>query len=151
MYRQTMFAEFEKMTHEMVERGEGLTAEKLCGIYHQLNELYFGEEMELDSYIDMEWARIPHFYTPFYVYQYATGYGAATAISRKILNGEEGIIEKYRQFLKGGNSMDCIDLLKLCGVDMTEPQPVADALTVFGEYLDQMENITKIRKKVTEN
>ncbi len=143
MFRQTMFAEFEKITHEMAERGEGLTAEKLCGLYHRLNALYFGEEMELDDRIDMEWARIPHFYTPFYVYQYATGYGAATAISRKILNGEADMKERYRQFLQGGNSMDCIDLLKLCGVDMTGPQPVADALTVFGEYLDLLENVIK--------
>lgn len=141
MFRQTMFAEFEKITYGLVEAGETLTAERLCSVYHDLNALYFGEEMELDDRIDMEWARIPHFYTPFYVYQYSTGFAAATAISRKLLNKEEGIVNKYKQFLSGGSSMDCIDLLKLCGVDMTEPKPVRDALTVFEEYLDQLEQL----------
>ena len=141
MFRQTMFAEFEKIAHGLTEAGETLTAERLCSVYHDLNELYFGKEMELDERIDMEWARIPHFYTPFYVYQYSTGFAAATAISKKILNGEKGIVERYKQFLSGGSSMDCIDLLKLCGVDMTGPEPVREALTVFEEYLDQLEQL----------
>lgn len=141
MFRQTMFAEFEKIAHGLTEAGETLTAKRLCAVYHDLNELYFGKEMELDERIDMEWARIPHFYTPFYVYQYSTGFAAATAISKKILNGEKGIVEKYKQFLSGGSSMDCIDLLKLCGVDMTGPEPVREALTVFEEYLDQLEQL----------
>ena len=141
MFRQTMFAEFEKLAHDLTEAGETLTAKRLCSVYHDLNELYFGKEMELDERIDMEWARIPHFYTPFYVYQYSTGFAAATAISKKILNGEEGIIEKYKQFLSGGSSMDCIDLLKLCGVDMTSPEPVRDALTVFEAYLEKLEQL----------
>ncbi len=138
LYRQTMFAEFEKIVHEKVQNGEALTAESLCEVYYGLNRLYFGENMCSDEQIAMEWSRIPHFYTPFYVYQYATGFSAAIAISRKILAGEEGIIEKYKQFLSGGSSMDCIDLLKLCDVDMTSPQPVEDALNVFDEYLKAM-------------
>ncbi len=139
--RHTLFAYFSKLAHGLTEAGETLTAERLCSVYHDLNGLYFGKEMELDDRIDMEWARIPHFYTPFYVYQYSTGFAAATAISRKILNGAEGIVERYKQFLSGGSSMDCIDLLKLCGVDMTGPKPVRDALTVFEEYLEKLEQL----------
>lgn len=138
IYRQTMFAEFEKITHEKVQRGESLTADSLCEIYYDLNKLYFGEEMVSDEQIAMEWSRIPHFYSPFYVYQYATGFSAAIAISSKILAGEEGIVEKYKKFLSGGSSMDCIDLLKICGVDMTSEEPVNEALKVFGEYIDMM-------------
>ena len=92
-----------------------------------------------DPEIAYEWARIPHFYTPFYVYQYATGFAAAIAISSKILSGEPGIVEKYKQFLSGGCSQDPIDLLKICGVDMSAPEPVEEALQVFAQYLDQME------------
>lgn len=136
IYRQTMFAEFEKITHEMVQKGESLTADNLSEIYYNLNKLYFGEEMISDKQIAMEWSRIPHFYSPFYVYQYATGFSAAIAISSKILAGEEGIVEKYKQFLSGGSSMDCIDLLKICGVDMTSEEPVNEALKVFGEYIE---------------
>ncbi len=139
LYRQTMFAEFEKIVHEQVQRGESLTADGLCETYYKLNQLYFGEEMVCDPQIAMEWSRIPHFYTPFYVYQYATGFSAAIAISSKILAGEEGIVEQYKKFLSGGSSMDCIDLLKLCGVDMTSQEPVNDALKVFGEYVDLLE------------
>lgn len=141
IFRQTMFAEFEKITHEKVQNGETLTAESLCEIYHGLNKLYFGDEMVSDPQISLEWSRIPHFYTPFYVYQYATGFSAAIAISSKILAGEEGIIEKYRKFLSDGSSMDCIDLLKLCDVDMESPQPVEEALKVFGEYVEQLEQL----------
>lgn len=140
MYRQTMFAEFEMMTHrDIVQEGGVLTAEKLCGIYHKLNKDYFGEQMVSDEEIQYEWARIPHFYTPFYVYQYATGFAAAIAISSKILAGEPGIVEKYKEFLSGGSSMDPIDLLKICGVDMSSPEPVAAALRVFEEYLGKLE------------
>ena len=143
LYRQTMFAEFEKIVHEQVQNGESLTADGLCETYYKLNQLYFGDGIVHDSQIAMEWSRIPHFYTPFYVYQYATGFSAAIAISSKILAGELGIIEKYKKFLSGGSSMDCIDLLKLCGVDMTSPQPVNDALKVFGEYVDLFAEIIK--------
>ncbi len=139
MFRQTMFAEFEMITHSIVEKGGMLTAEQICSIYKELNEKYFGEDMISDPEIAYEWARIPHFYTPFYVYQYATGFAAAIAISSKILSGEPGIVEKYKQFLSGGCSQDPIDLLKICGVDMSAPEPVEEALQVFAQYLDQME------------
>jgi len=139
MYRQTMFAEFEMLTHDIVSQGGVLTAEQLCELYLTLNKKYFGEEMISDPEIAYEWARIPHFYTPFYVYQYATGFAAAIAISSKILKGEEGIVEKYKQFLSSGSSMDPIDLLKLCDVDMSTPQPVEEALDVFESYLRELE------------
>lgn len=139
MFRQTMFAEFELETHRIVMQGETLTADKLCDIYRTLNEQYFGPDMVSDPEIAYEWERIPHFYTPFYVYQYATGFAAAIAISSKILAGEPGIVEKYRQFLSGGCSQDPIDLLKLSGVDMTGPGPVQAALKVFEEYLEALE------------
>ena len=139
LYRQTMFAEFEKITHEMAGRGEPLTAEILNDIYYKLNEQYFGDGIVIDKEIALEWSRIPHFYTPFYVYQYATGYSAAIAISRKILSGDAAAREGYMKFLSGGSSMNPIDLLKLCGVDMTTPEPVQSALRLFGELLDEME------------
>lgn len=137
LYRQTMFAEFEMEAHARAERGEVLSAESLCEMYRQLNEKYFGENMVIDEEIACEWARIPHFYTPFYVYQYATGYSAAIAISSRILAGDESVIKGYRQFLSGGCSKHPIELLKLCGIDMNSPQVVQDALDVFGELLSQ--------------
>lgn len=139
LYRQTMFAEFEKITHEMAEKKEPLTAEVLGKIYYDLNKLYFGDGIVLDKEIAMEWARIPHFYTPFYVYQYATGYSAAIAISRKILSGDKEALNGYFKFLSGGSSMNPIDLLKLCGIDMTTKEPVKEALALFASLLDQME------------
>jgi oligoendopeptidase F len=141
MFRQTMFAEFELVTHGMVERGEMLTAETLGKVSLDLNRRYFGEEMYCDSEIAYEWSRIPHYYTPFYVYQYATGFAAAIAISSKILNGEPGIVEKYKQFLSGGCSQDPIDLLKICGVDIASPQPIEEAIKVFEEYLNILETM----------
>ena len=141
VYRQTMFAEFELIAHEKAESGEGITAKLLSDIYYELNKKYFGDEMVSDPQISMEWARIPHFYTPFYVYQYATGFAAAIAISRKILNGEPGIVEAYKKFLSSGSSMDCIDLLKICGVDMTKTEPVESALDVFEEKLAELEDL----------
>lgn len=143
MFRQTMFAEFERDTHAAVQRGETLTSEALCSAYYELNCRYFGEAMEADEDIAFEWQRIPHFYTPFYVYQYATGFAAAIAISSKILSGEPGIVENYKRFLSGGSSMDPIDLLKLCGVDMSSPEPVERALDVFEEYLEKLEKAGK--------
>ena len=137
LYRQTMFAEFEMEAHARAERGEVLSAQSLCEMYRQLNEKYFGENMVIDEEIACEWARIPHFYTPFYVYQYATGYSAAIAISSRILAGDESVIKGYRQFLSGGCSKHPIELLKLCGIDMNSPQVVQDALDVFGELLSQ--------------
>lgn len=141
VYRQTMFAEFEMLAHEKAEKGEGITAQLLEDIYYELNKKYFGDGMVSDPEIAMEWARIPHFYTPFYVYQYATGFSAAIAISNKIINGEPGIVEAYKKFLSGGSSMDCIDLLKICGVDMTSTEPVENALQVFEERLAEFKEI----------
>lgn len=141
LYRQTMFAEFEKITHGMEEREETLTADRLCQVYYDLNREYFGEDICIDREIEMEWARIPHFYTPFYVYQYATGFSAAIALSRKILKEGEKAVEDYKKFLKGGSSAYPLDLLRAAGVDMEQKQPVTDALQVFGQYLDEMERL----------
>ena len=141
LFRQTMFAEFEKIAHAKSEAGEPLTAETLCKIYYDLNKQYFGEDIVVDEAIAMEWARIPHFYTPFYVYQYSTGFSAAIAISSKILKGEPGIVEKYKKFLSGGSSLDCIDLLKICDVDMTTKEPVEEALKVFEKTLKEFAEI----------
>ena len=141
LFRQTMFAEFEKLAHAKSEAGVPLTAEVLCDIYYNLNRQYFGEDAVVDEEIALEWARIPHFYTPFYVYQYATGFSAAIAISSKILAGEEGIVEKYKKFLSGGSSLDCIDLLKICDVDMTTKEPVEEALKVFENTLREFSAI----------
>ena len=124
-----------------VEEGESLTAETLNKLYYDLNCKYFGPDMVSDSEIAYEWARIPHFYYNFYVYQYATGFSAAIAISSKILAKEEGIVEKYKAFLSGGCSMDPIDLLKLCGVDMEKKEPVEEALKVFEQYLTELEKL----------
>lgn len=141
LYRQTMFAEFEKTIHGMVEQGEVLNGENLSDVYYKLNQKYYGDGVVSDPEIALEWSRIPHFYTPFYVYQYATGFSAAIAISKKILAGEPGIVEKYKEFLSGGSSKDPIDLLKICGVDMTSPEPVNEALSVFEEYLGELEKL----------
>lgn len=138
-FRQTMFAEFERITHRMAADGETLTAENMCDIYKKLNEEYFGDAVYVDKEIAMEWARIPHFYTPFYVYQYATGFAAAVSISSAILSGDEGVLEGYRSFLKSGGSKDPIDLLKLCGVDMTESGPVDRCMETFERLLDEFE------------
>ena len=142
VFRQTMFAEFELITHQKVFGGESLTADDLCEIYHDLNVKYFGDDIVIDSEIDMEWARIPHFYRAFYVYQYATGYSAAVALSRKILNEGEPAVERYiNNFLKGGGSDYPINLLKKAGVDMTTKEPVNQALDLFGELISQLEEI----------
>ena len=137
LFRQTMFAEFEDMAHKKAAGGESLTAESLCNAYRQLNTDYFGPAMTVDRQIDYEWERIPHFYTPFYVYQYATGFSAAVAISSRIMSGEPGALEGYKKFLSGGCSMKPIDLLKLCGVDMSTTRPVDEALAFFGELLEE--------------
>ena len=141
LFRQTMFAEFEKITHGLQEQGETLTADRLCEIYYDLNKLYFGEEICVDQEIAMEWARIPHFYTPFYVYQYATGFSAAIALSKQILEKGVPAVEQYKKFLKGGSSMYPLELLKMAGVDMEQKAPVQDALAVFAQYLDEMERL----------
>ena len=141
LFRQTMFAEFEMITHEMEANGEALTCDVLCKIYKDLNKLYFGSDMIVDDEIAMEWARIPHFYTPFYVYQYATGLSAAIAFGSRILSDDEDALFDYKRFLSSGCSMDCIDLLKSCGVDMTTGEPTRKALEVFDHYLSELEKM----------
>ena len=141
IYRQVMFAEFEKTMGEMVDGGQTLTADVLCAEYRRLAELYYGPDMEVDDEIAIEWARIPHFYYDYYVFQYATGYAAAIALSRRILSEGEPAVKDYLGFLSGGCSRSPIDLLKGAGVDMTGPQPVNDALALFGELLDEMESL----------
>ena len=141
LYRQTMFAEFELNIGKMVANGETLTADVLCAEYRRLNEMYFGPDMVVDDRIALEWARIPHFYYNYYVFQYATGYSAAIALSRKILTEGESAVKDYVNFLSGGCSKSPIDLLKGAGVDMTDPAPVEAALGLFGELLDEMEDL----------
>ncbi len=141
LYRQTMFAEFEMMTHQKAEDGESLTADELCNIYYDLNKKYYGEDMVSDEDIAMEWAKIPHFYTPFYVYQYATGYSAAIALSRRILKEGESAVADYKKFLSGGCSKNPIELLKIAGVDMSTKTPIQLALNLFKELLDEMEQL----------
>ncbi len=142
VFRQTMFAEFEKMTHEMVEQGESLNVDTLKTLYHELNQKYFGPDMVIDPQIDMEWSRIPHFYESFYVYQYATGFAAAMALSRRILSQGEEAVRDYKKFLSGGCSLYPIDLLKVAGVDMEKPETVKEALGIFEEFVGQMEELT---------
>lgn len=141
LYRQTMFAEFELTANEMTQRGEGTTAEALCAMYKKLNEQYFGPEMNVDEEISLEWARIPHFYYDYYVYQYATGYAAAIALSRRILREGEAAVKDYLGFLSGGCSADPITLLRGAGVDMASPKPVEDATKLFDEMISEMEKI----------
>ena len=134
-----MFAEFERNIGRMVAQGQTLTAEVLRGEYKQLNEEYFGPDMVVDDRIAMEWARIPHFYYNYYVFQYATGYCAAIALSRRILREGESAVKDYLGFLSGGCSKSPIELLTGAGVDMTSPEPVNQAMALFGELLDEME------------
>ena len=143
LYRQTMFAEFELIMGRLIAEGRTLTADLLCSEYKKLNELYFGPNMVVDDEIAMEWARIPHFYYNYYVFQYATGYSAAIALSRKILAEGEPAVKDYLNFLSGGCSKSPIDLLKGTGVDMTSPEPVNQALELFGRLLDEMEALVE--------
>lgn len=143
LYRQTMFAEFELMINRRAEKGESLTAESLCQMYRDLNKLYYGDDIIIDSELDMEWARIPHFYYNYYVYQYATGFSAAIALSQRILKEGEPAVKDYIGFLSGGCSKDPISLLKDAGVDMTSKQPVTDALKLFDSLIDEMEELMK--------
>lgn len=143
LYRQTMFAEFELMINEKAENGESLTADVMCELYRKLNLLYYGEDIVIDHELDMEWARIPHFYYNYYVYQYATGFSAAIALSQRILKEGAPAVRDYIGFLSGGCSMDPISLLRGAGVDMTSTKPVTDALKLFGELIDEMEELMK--------
>ncbi len=141
VFRQTMFAEFEKIIHEKVEQGGALNSKELCDMYYQLNKKYFGETVNVDEDISMEWSRIPHFYSSFYVYKYATGFSAATAIAERILTEGQPAVDKYLEFLKSGGSNYPIELLKIAGVDLSSPQPIQDALAVFEKTLDELEEI----------
>jgi oligoendopeptidase F len=139
VFRQCMFAEFEKITHENIEAGNPLSPEDLCTIYHDLNVKYFGAEMVVDESIDMEWSRIPHFYNDFYVYQYTTGFAAANSFSKMIVEEGESAVERYKEFLKSGGSDYPINILKKAGVDMSTPKPLEDTIRRFDELLEMLE------------
>lgn len=141
VYRQTMFAEFELAMGKMAESGQALTADALCQKYHALNKLYFGPDMVSDDQIALEWARIPHFFYNYYVFQYATGFSAAVAIANRILKEGAPAVADYKKFLSGGCSTNPISLLKIAGVDMSSPEPVNSALALFGELVDEMEQL----------
>lgn len=141
VFRQTMFAEFEKLIHQKSSDGESLTPELLTTTYYELNQKYFGEEIVIDEEVGIEWARIPHFYYNFYVYQYATGYSAAMALSKQILTEGEPAVKRYLDFLKAGSSDYPIEVLKQAGVDMTSSEPIKEALSVFEKTLDEMEQL----------
>lgn len=143
VFRQTMFAEFEKIVHERSEQGESLTPQELSKIYYDLNVQYYGPNMVVDQDIEMEWARIPHFYNSFYVYKYATGFSAATSFSKQILEEGAPAVERYLGFLKSGGSDFSINILKKAGVDMSTPEPIEQAMSVFEELIGQMEQLTK--------
>lgn len=142
LYRQTMFAEFELFMGRACEAGQTLTADVLCQEYHRLNRLYYGDNAVIDDGIAMEWARIPHFYYNYYVFQYATGFSAAIAIAMRILKEGAPAVADYKKFLSSGGSQDPISLLKIAGVDMSSPKPVEQALEMFGQLLDEMEQLT---------
>lgn len=143
VYRQTMFAEFELWMSEYAEKGETLTADAMCEAYYKLNKKYFGNDITVDKLISVEWARIPHFFYNFYVFQYATGFSAAVAIANRILEEGKPAVDDYLKFLSSGGSLDPISLLKIAGVDMTTAQPINDALKLFGELIDEMDELTK--------
>ncbi len=141
VYRQTMFAEYEMKTNKMVEDGVSLTADNLCKLYKELNEKYYGPDVVSDREISFEWARIPHFYYNFYVYQYATGFSAAVALAKGILKEGQPAVDRYKKFLCGGCSESPIELLKIAGVDMESPAPIQSALDVFGEIIEELEKL----------
>lgn len=141
VFRQVMFAEFEKIIHARIEQGEALTSEALNSIYRELNAKYFGSEVFLDEDISMEWARIPHFYNSFYVYKYATGFSAAASLSEQILKEGKPAVDRYTNFLSSGGSDYPLELLKKAGVDLSSPKPVQDALDVFAGILDELEKL----------
>ena len=142
IYRQTMFAEFEKTSNEIAESGEPLTHENLTKLYLELNKKYYGEDMVSDELIGYEWMRIPHFYYNFYVYQYATGYSAAVAIAHRILEEGEVAVNDYMKFLHSGCTDDPVSLLKIAGVDMATKEPINSALEVFDRVIGEMEGLT---------
>lgn len=139
VFRQVMFAEFEKTTHESIEKGNSLSSDDLKKIWHELNVKYFGSDMIVDNEIDIEWARIPHFYSDFYVYQYATGYAAANSFTKAILEEGESAVERYKLFLRSGGSDYPINILRNAGVDMMTPKPLEDTIERFNALLDMLE------------
>ena len=141
VFRQTMFAEFEHKAHLMAEQGESLTKENLCAMYYDLNKLYYGKAAKVDKEVSNEWMRIPHFYSSFYVYKYATGFCAAVALARNVLSGDADKVAAYRKFLTLGGSMAPIEELKVAGVDMSTPQPVCEALDYFAELVMEYRNL----------
>ena len=141
IYRQTMFAEFELIMGRLSEQGVALTADVLCREYHKLNKLYFGPDMISDDGIALEWARIPHFFYNYYVFQYATGFSAAVAIANRIIREGESAVKDYKRFLSSGGSADPISLLKIAGVDMSTPKPVNEALEYFGSIVEELEKL----------
>lgn len=141
VFRQVMFAEFEKDIHEKTGNGDALTTDNMCESYYELNKKYFGREAIVDKEIEIEWARIPHFYSSFYVYKYATGFSAATALSTGILNEGKPALERYLDFLKSGSSDYPLELLKNAGVDLSSPKPIEDCLKVFDQLLDQLNEL----------
>ncbi|WP_238649345.1 oligoendopeptidase F [Paenibacillus piscarius] len=143
VFRQTMFAEFEKIIHQRAEDGEALTPQDLSAIYYDLNVKYYGKDMVVDQDIEMEWARIPHFYNSFYVYKYATGFSAATSFSKQILEEGKPAVDRYLGFLKSGGSDYSINILAKAGVDMSSPEPIREAMSVFENVIEQMEQLTK--------
>lgn len=143
LYRQTMFAEFELKVSELTAQGVGVTADALCDIYRDLNTTYYGDAITVDDNIALEWARIPHFYYHFYVYQYATGFAAAIALSQRILNEGSAAREEYLNFLKGGSSKPPIELLRGAGVDMMSTEPITHALAQFDSMIDELANICR--------
>lgn len=144
LYRQTMFAEFELKMSQMIQNGESINAETACSVYHDLIDLYFGKEIVHDAKIDLEWARIPHFYYNFYVYQYATGFSAAIALSQKILHEGESAVSAYKKnFLSAGCSKDPVSILKDAGVDMSTKKPIEEALQLFDSLIDEMEALMR--------
>ncbi len=143
LIRQTMFAEFERDVHDVVNKGETLSSEQICDMYYKINQKYFGDDVISDDYIRYEWARIPHFYRNFYVYTYATGISSAIAIASNILSGESGYAEKYLNMLSQGGAKDSLDLLKSVGVDLETTKPVEDALNYYNEKIEQLEKLVE--------
>ncbi len=139
LYRQTLFAEFERDIHARAEAGEALTPELLSAVYKGMNDKYYGPEVTVDELIEVEWARIPHFYSSFYVYQYATGISASAALATQIIAEGAPAVQRYKRFLSSGSSDYSINLLRDAGVDLSTPRPVQQALDTFGQYLDQLE------------
>ena len=141
VFRQTLFAEFEKVTHGMAEAGEALTPDVLCAVWRELNVRYYGDDVIVDPELEMEWARIPHFYNAFYVYQYATGYAAATSLSGQILREGTPAVNRYVGFLRKGSSEYSLDILRGAGVDMAAPDPLEETISLFRQHLNEMETL----------